>query len=246
MTFPQTHVDGEIVNATWINDIESRSAAYVQQQAVGTYRGTYDATANTPTLAAGSGTTGDFYKVTKGGTRDLGAGSTIFNIGDFVEYDGAAWQKYGGLLSGISFGNSFATLLRGAPASQVAATNQWTWMSSFHVPLGANPTISTVTYQVGAVSGGTAKVVLYDSTGHLIGSATTGSNQPAANQQHNINLEAPVTVGPGRYAVGINFSSGTATFIGGIGWGQANGNVLPGTIDWAQFGSVAGPAIITY
>jgi hypothetical protein len=58
------------------------------------YHGNWDAATNTPTLANGVGTAGDFYRVSVAGTRDLGAGNVVFEVGDHVIYEGSVWQQF--------------------------------------------------------------------------------------------------------------------------------------------------------
>ena len=62
------------------------------------YKGNWDASTNTPALADGTGTNGDFYIVSVGGTQDLGSGSIAFLENDRVIYDGATrvWEKLSG------------------------------------------------------------------------------------------------------------------------------------------------------
>jgi hypothetical protein len=57
------------------------------------YKGTWDAATNTPTLADGSGNTGDVYNTSVAGTQDLGSGNITFAVGDWVLYNGATWEK---------------------------------------------------------------------------------------------------------------------------------------------------------
>lgn len=57
------------------------------------FQGTWDASTNTPTLADGSGDSGDVYRVVVAGTRDLGSGSQAFGVGDWVLYAGGVWQR---------------------------------------------------------------------------------------------------------------------------------------------------------
>jgi hypothetical protein len=57
------------------------------------YKGNWDAATNTPTLADGTGNAGDVYRVNTAGTQDLGSGSQVFSVGDWVVYSGAIWQK---------------------------------------------------------------------------------------------------------------------------------------------------------
>jgi hypothetical protein len=59
------------------------------------YKGTWNASTNVPLLAAGVGNTGDFYKVSTTGTKDLGNGATLFRAGESAIYDGSTWQRSG-------------------------------------------------------------------------------------------------------------------------------------------------------
>ena len=57
------------------------------------YQGVWNASTNTPTLADGTGSTGDVYRVSTGAARNLGSGSITFDVGDYVIYNGTIWQK---------------------------------------------------------------------------------------------------------------------------------------------------------
>src|SRR5262249_29965741 len=57
------------------------------------YKGTWNASTNTPTLADGTGTAGWTYRVVVAGTVNLGSGSITFNVGDDVIYSGTVWQR---------------------------------------------------------------------------------------------------------------------------------------------------------
>lgn len=56
------------------------------------YQGTWDANANTPTLASGTGTKGWYYKVSTAGNTTLD-GNTAWHVGDWVVFDGTVWEK---------------------------------------------------------------------------------------------------------------------------------------------------------
>lgn len=60
------------------------------------YKGTWDASTNTPALADGTGDTGDMYIVSVAGTVDFGSGNIIFYEGDRVVYNGSVWQRVAG------------------------------------------------------------------------------------------------------------------------------------------------------
>ena len=57
------------------------------------YKGNWDASTNSPTLADGTGNAGDVYRVSVAGTQDLGSGNISFNVGDWVVYSGSIWEK---------------------------------------------------------------------------------------------------------------------------------------------------------
>lgn len=57
------------------------------------YQGVWNASTNTPTLADGTGSTGDWYRVEVGGTRNLGSGNITFDVGDYAIHNGTKWEK---------------------------------------------------------------------------------------------------------------------------------------------------------
>ncbi len=56
------------------------------------YQGTWNANTNTPVLADGVGTAGDFYWITVQAVRNLGSGNKTWLLGYAAVYDGAVWQ----------------------------------------------------------------------------------------------------------------------------------------------------------
>lgn len=58
-----------------------------------TPKGEWNASTNSPSLADGSGTAGDYYDVTTAGTQNLGSGNITFTVGDVVKYNGSTWYK---------------------------------------------------------------------------------------------------------------------------------------------------------
>jgi len=62
------------------------------------YKGAYNANTNTPTIIDGTGSNGDYYRVSVAGSQNFGSGSISFLIGDLVIYNGtlAIWQRVAG------------------------------------------------------------------------------------------------------------------------------------------------------
>jgi hypothetical protein len=59
------------------------------------YKGTWNASTNTPTLASGVGVKGDYYVVSVAGTTDLD-GTDFWGVGDWAVFNGAIWQRVEG------------------------------------------------------------------------------------------------------------------------------------------------------
>lgn len=57
------------------------------------YKGVWNAATNVPVLVDGTGDPGDTYRVSVAGTRNLGSGPIVFEVGDLVLYDGSIWQR---------------------------------------------------------------------------------------------------------------------------------------------------------
>jgi hypothetical protein len=65
------------------------------------FQGSWNAAANTPTLASGVGTKGYYYKVSTAGSTVLN-GVSQWNVGDLVAFNGTTWDKFDGLPSEVT------------------------------------------------------------------------------------------------------------------------------------------------
>ena len=59
------------------------------------YKGTWDASSNTPTLVSSVGSQGDYYVVSVAGNTNLN-GTTLWGVGDMAIFNGSIWQKADG------------------------------------------------------------------------------------------------------------------------------------------------------
>ena len=57
-------------------------------------QGNWNAATNTPTLADGTGTAGQYYTVTAAASVDLGSGTISFAVDDRVFYNGYQWRRW--------------------------------------------------------------------------------------------------------------------------------------------------------
>lgn len=65
---------------------------YGKKLGVFTYKGTWDASTNTPTLTGGVGNKNEYYIVSVTGTTDLD-GETGWEIGDWIYFNGSTWER---------------------------------------------------------------------------------------------------------------------------------------------------------
>jgi len=79
------------------------------------YQGTWNASTNTPTLASGVGTQGDYYVVSVSGATDLD-GITNWGVGDWAAFNGSVWQRVEGGADGnfVNLDVTGTTTLNGA------------------------------------------------------------------------------------------------------------------------------------
>ena len=96
----QTQINGKISstekganNGVATLDAGGKIPAAQLPNSVMDYKGNWDASTNSPTLADGTGSAGDVYRVNVAGTQDLGSGSQTFAVGDWVVYNGSIWEK---------------------------------------------------------------------------------------------------------------------------------------------------------
>lgn len=81
------------------------------------YKGTWNASSNTPTLADGTGAKGDYYVVSTAGTQTFGGIQLFFGTGDWIVYNGAVWQR----VEGGSDGNFANVTLTSTDAGATAS-----------------------------------------------------------------------------------------------------------------------------
>ena len=86
------------------------------------YKGTWNASTNSPALASGTGTKGDYYVVSTAGSTDLD-GITDWAIGDWAIFNGTIWQKVDNTDAVSSVNGQVGTVVLDAADVNAAASN---------------------------------------------------------------------------------------------------------------------------
>ena len=87
-----------------------------------TYKGTWNAATNTPALASGTGTQGDYYVVSDAGNTDLD-GITDWSVGDWAIFNGSVWEKVDNTDAVSSVNGQVGTVVLTAANVNAAASN---------------------------------------------------------------------------------------------------------------------------
>ncbi len=164
------------------------------------YKGTWDASTNSPMLADGSGSSGETYNVIAGGTINLGSGPINFVVGDKVIYNGAVWQRNPSTASVTSVNSQMGTVVLNTDNIAEGSTNKYYTDARSRTALSA-----------------TAPLVYNASTGNMsipqAGSASAGylssldwtifnQKQPAGNYITALTGDV-IAAGPGSAAASI-------------------------------------------
>ena len=139
------------------------------------YKGTWNASTNTPTLASGVGTKGDYYVVSVAGSTALD-GISNWGVGDLVTFNGTVWQRVegGADLNGVNLSVSGTTTLSNLTASTALALNASKEVVSVTNTGTGDNVLATAPTLVGDVTLSTGNLVVSDTKG-IDFSATPGT-----------------------------------------------------------------------
>jgi hypothetical protein len=180
------------------------------------FKGTWNASTNTPTLASGVGTKGDYYVVGVAGATTLDGIST-WGVGDWATYNGTVWQRVegGADLEGVNLNVSGTTNLAALTASTALALDaSKNVVSVTNTGTGDNVLATTPTL-VGDVTLSTGNLVVSNGKG-IDFSATpgTGTSELLADYEEGDWTPVYDTTGTNFTTMTMDVISATYTKIG--------------------------------
>lgn len=127
------------------------------------YKGTYNATTNTPTLVDGTGTAGYYYVVNVAGNQNFGSGVINFNIGDWAIYNGTIWQKVDNTDAVSDVNGAIGSISLVGTANRITVTsNTWDISATFEALLGK---VASPLSQFATTTSAQLRTVLSDENG---------------------------------------------------------------------------------
>lgn len=183
------------------------------------YKGTWNASTNTPTLASGVGTKGDYYVVSVAGTTTLD-GLSNWGIGDWAVFNGSVWQRVegGADLNGVNLSASgsvvFSSLtgyLKANGASQLTAS-----ATVPNTDVSGLGTMSTQNSNNVSITGGSISGVnsIYQTKGQISssgGSTTTMFTLANSSTNQTYLLSVRQSGGTANHVVGYVFAYGAGS-----------------------------------
>jgi hypothetical protein len=180
------------------------------------YKGMWNASTNTPTLANGTGDTGDVYICNVAGTVNFGAGPITFAVGDYVIYSGTIWQRSSGAVGTVTSVAATITgdsvTISGSPVT-TSGTLAFAFSGTTAQYIRGNGTLATFPSLTGFVpyTGATANVDL--------GTHTLLAKDLVINHSSGSGVAASITKGGSGEALTVVKSSGSgnaASITGGV------------------------------
>jgi len=144
------------------------------------YKGTWNASTNTPTLASGVGTKGDYYVVSVAGSTTLD-GISNWGVGDWAAYNGSVWQRVEGGADGnfVNLSVSSTSTLSGLTASTALALDaSKNVVSVTNTGTGDNVLATSPTLVTPALGAATATSLVSSGTAASSFTVTSGSAVP--------------------------------------------------------------------
>lgn len=158
-----------------------------------TYKGTWDASANSPALSSGVGTQGDYYVVNVAGSTNLD-GITDWQIGDWAIFNGSVWQKVDNTDAVSSVNGQVGTVVLTAANVNAVADTATITAGTGLTGGGTLASNTTITLANTAVTAGTyggntnVAVITVDAQGRLTNASNVAITFPSSYTNLSVDL----------------------------------------------------------
>lgn len=142
------------------------------------YKGTWNASANSPTLTSSVGTQGDYYVVNIAGSTNLN-GITDWQIGDWAIFNGSVWQKVDNTDGVTSVNGQTGVVVLGA--ANVGATPNTTFVLTSGLLSGGGQLTGNVTVNLTSVPVANVTGAVPNTVNVLAGTGLAGGGNLSSN-----------------------------------------------------------------
>lgn len=189
------------------------------------FKGTWNASTNTPTIVSGVGVKGDYFVVGVAGSTTID-GISNWGVGDWITYNGNVWQRVegGADLNGVNLSVSGTTTLSNLTASTALALNASKEVVSVTNTGSGDNVLATAPTLVGNVTLSTGNLVIGTSGKGVDFSATPGTGTSELFNDYEEGAWTPVPKYGGNNVSMTFTSSGQYIKVGDVVtvWTQVN------------------------
>ena len=204
------------------------------------YKGTWDASTNTPTLTSSVGNKGDYYYVSVAGTTNLN-GITDWQVGDYAVFNGTVWQKIDNTDAVQSVNGKTGVVV--LSATDVGATPNTTYVLTSGLLSGGGQLNSNVTISLASVPAANVTGLGTMATQNANAVAITGGNVAVTNVTAVLSTTDNIAV---KTLTGYIFANNTSNVTASVTIPVANvAGAVPNTINVLAGGLLSGGGALT-
>lgn len=204
------------------------------------YKGTWDASTNTPTLTSGVGNKGDYYYVSVAGTTNLD-GITDWQVGDYAVFNGTAWQKIDNTDSVISVNGQTGIVV--LTAANVGAVSNTTYVNASGLLSGGGQLTGNVTIGLASVPAANVTGLGTMATQNANAVAITGGNVAVTNATAVLTTTDNIAI---KTLTGYVFANNTSNVTASVTIPVANvSGAVPNTVNVLAGGLLSGGGALT-
>lgn len=207
------------------------------------YQGVWNASTNSPALASGVGTKGQYYKVGTAGSTSID-GQANWYVGDMIIFDGTTWDRVDGGSTEVTSvaGRVGAVVLSASDISGLAASATTDATNANNIASGTLPAARLPAFTGDATTVAGASALTLAASGVTAGSYGSAAAIPT----FTVDAKGRLTVA-GSVALAWGNVTAKPTTVSGYGITDAlikTGDTMTGAIDWKHGADIASAATI--